>query len=445
MFTKVTKHITSLVLIVLTFSGCSTYYQKTQSAERALVSKNYENAEKIIIKNKFLSRKRNTLLYYLELGKMEHLQGKFEESNKHLNLADDLIESYRNLFDMALGATVNPAMQSYRAEGHERILIHYYKALNYLQLNQMEDAIVEARRIDLNQTQAEADASGKWKKYGKDPFGLILMGMIYEADHDYNNAFIAYRNAKEAFEKDETGIYKNQFPHTLEQDLARTSKYAGMNYATKQIVQPLNHGEAIIFWENGLAPIKEEKNLFFSLNKKDGKYFFVADNLVIPANYNFEEKDKDFKPSDIGILRIAWSKYMERPTQNKSAQITVNGQKQGQFQIIEDVSALAFQIERDNYFKELAKNLVRLTIKKVTELSLSQQNEYAGLALGLVNAASEKADTRNWQSLPSQIHYTRIPLQEGMNSIKITCGNGEIFEYNINGNGRTIFRNVITY
>lgn len=445
MFSKLLTYLISLILIVFSLMGCSTYYQKTQSAERALVAGNYEDAEKVIHKNKFLSRKRNTLLYYLELGKMEHLQGKFEESNKHLNLADDLMGTYRNLFDMALGATVNPALQSYRAEGHERILVHYYKALNYLQLNQMEDAIVEARRIDLDQSQAKADASSKWKKYGTDPFGLLLMGMIYEADNDYNNAFIAYRNAKEAYENDETGIYKGQEPLSLEQDLARTAKYSGMNYNSKQKVNSMPNGEAIIFWENGLAPVKDEKNMFFTLNKKQGNFFFVSDDLVIPANYDFEDDDEDFKPSDIGILRVAWSKYVQRPFQQKTVEVAVNGKKQNQFQLVEDVSALAFQIERDNYFKELAKNLVRLTIKKITELSLAKQNEYAGMALGIANAASEKADTRNWQSLPSQIYYTRIPLNKGMNTIVLTCSNGEVFKYNIEGNGKTVFRNIVTY
>ncbi len=444
MLKKAIGHIALWLLIVFGMQSCATYYDKTQSAERALLNHNYDQAEKVILKNKFLSRKRNILLYYLELGKMEHLQGKYEESNRHLNLADDMMDNYRNVFDMALGATVNPALQSYQAEGHEKILVHYYKALNYLQLNLLEDAVVEARRINLTDNQNDADASGRWKKYGTDPFGLILMGMIYEADNDFNNAFIAYRNAKEAYEKDETGIYRGNRPVTLEQDIARMAKYSGINYATNQTVQDMPHGEAIIFWENGLVPVKEERNLFFTLNKKNGSFFFVSEDLVIPANYNFEEKDEDFNPDDIGLLRVAWSKYVQRPFQNKTAQLVVNGQSHS-FQLIEDVSALAFQIQKDNYFKDLAKNLVRLTIKKVSELALTKQNEYAGLALGIANAASEKADTRNWQSLPSQIHYMRVPLQQGTNTIKVTCSNGQVVEYTVQGNGQMVFRNVVTY
>jgi hypothetical protein len=309
----------------------------------------------------------------------------------------------------------------------------------------IEDAIVEARRIDLTQTKNEDAVNGKYKKYGQDPFGLMLMGMLYEADKDYNDAFIAYRNAKEVYEKDETGIYRPNKPHTLEQDLVRTSKRAGIYYESKEELTAMPNGEAIIFWENGLAPVKVEKNLFFSLIKKDGAYFFISGDIIIPISYNFEEKDEDFKPSDIGLIRVAWPTYVQRPLNAQFASIKVNDGPLQKMQLVEDVSALAFQIQQDNYFKDLAQNLLRLALKKISELAVTEKNEYAGLALSIANAATEKADTRNWQSLPSAIHYTRVPLEKGLNVIEVITNNGQKYTYNIIGNGNTVFRNAVTY
>ena len=37
--------------------------------------------------------------------------------------------------------------------------------------------------------------------------------------------------------------------------------------------------------------------------------------------------------------------------------------------------------------------------------------------LGIANAISEQADTRNWQTLPNRISYTRLPLQPGKNEV----------------------------
>lgn len=444
MIFKAISHSVIYFTFAVMLVSCRTYYQKMDGTEKAIVSKNYDKAEDIVRKNKFLSRKRNLLLYYLELGKIQHLQGDFKASNLSLNNADLMMEEYRNLLEMAVGVTVNPAMQPYLAEPHEKILVHYYKALNYLQLGDIEEAIVEARRIDLSGTQNENDANGKDRKYGEDPFGLMLMGMIYEADRDYNNAFIAYRNAKEIYETDKTGLYIGRHPESLERDLVRTANFADLNYESTLLPVKLPYGEAIIFWENGLAPIKEEKNMFFSLNKENGSFFFVSDNIVIPVDYNFNKDNPDFKPSDIGLLRVAWSFYVPRGSKVQSAKITHNNVAT-QFYPIEDVSAMAFQIERDNYMKELGKNLLRLSLKKISELSLSQQNEYLGLALGIANVATEKADTRNWQSLPSTIQYIRIPLDKGTNTVNFTANNGETKTFTFEGTGRMYFRNIVTY
>ena len=80
----------------------------------------------------------------------------------------------------------------------------------------------------------------------------------------------------------------------------------------------------------------------------------------------------------------------------------------------------------------------------MAEIKLAEQNEIAGLALGITNMAMEKSDTRNWQSLPNQIHYARIPLKKGNNIIKMTLENGKTITLNVVGNGKMIFKNIAT-
>jgi hypothetical protein len=126
--------------------------------------------------------------------------------------------------------------------------VHYYKALNYLQLGNVEEAIVEARRLDLVSAQNLADANNKEKKYGLDPFGLIIMGLLYEVDNDYNNAFIAYRNAREVYLNDETGLFKGKMPSHLEEDISRMAAYSGIAYENAVPFDDKTNGEAIIFW-----------------------------------------------------------------------------------------------------------------------------------------------------------------------------------------------------
>ena len=60
--------------------------------------------------------------------------------------------------------------------------------------------------------------------------------------------------------------------------------------------------------------------------------------------------------------------------------------------------------------------------------------------------ASEKADTRNWQSLPHTIYYSRVPLAPGANLLKFNTSvpgkPGEAMDLAVEGNGSLQFRNL---
>jgi hypothetical protein len=437
-----------ILLVIAIAQSCATYYDKSKNTESALLASNYTKAKKSIESNRFLNKKRNTLLYHLEMGKIMHLNGDFDTSNFHFNKADDLMEEGNLLGDFAVSTLANPSLQKYRANDFEKIMIHYYKALNYLNLNKLDDAVVEARQLNLKEQALLIDKDSKSKKYSQDPFGLTLMGMIYEADNDFNNAFIAYRNAYEFYQESE--IFKDNIPFTLANDVNRTAKLSGINYQAKgqyDIQTKGEGGELILFWENGLAPIKKEKNLFFSLLKGNEKGLFIFSGangtIQIPVNYDFEANSGDFNPSDIGILRIAHAYYESRDVLNHHATLTANGEKIA-FNLGQDIEKLSFQIEKENYFKELAIRLIRLVVKKIAEIELTKKNEYAGLALAIANVAVEKSDTRNWQTLPNKIHYARVPLKKGENNIDLKMDNGKIISLKVIGNGKMVFKNIVT-
>jgi hypothetical protein len=68
---------------------------------------------------------------------------------------------------------------------------------------------------------------------------------------------------------------------------------------------------------------------------------------------------------------------------------------------------------------EFGKALARVALKKAAEHALKKENENMGAVLGLFNSLSEKADTRNWQTLPHSIYYARIPLPVGETTIRL--------------------------
>jgi len=66
---------------------------------------------------------------------------------------------------------------------------------------------------------------------------------------------------------------------------------------------------------------------------------------------------------------------------------------------------------------ELSKSLLKVALKKVTEHQIKKQSEVLGMLVKGINFVTEKADIRNWQTIPHSIYYTRIRLPEGMHQV----------------------------
>ena len=95
--------------------------------------------------------------------------------------------------------------------------------------------------------------------------------------------------------------------------------------------------------------------------------------------------------------------------------------------------------------RELATSLMRLALKQTAEYQVRKQNENLGALLSVLNAVTEKSDTRNWQSLPYSISYARVPLIEGNNQIELKTyspqksrDEREVFDFQAEA-GQTIF------
>ncbi|WP_222535229.1 COG3014 family protein [Pedobacter polysacchareus] len=470
--TKHTFRASIFIGLMLFLFSCSSYNDMITPYYKQMASGNYTEAMKELEKNKLLQKPRNKLLFLMEKGKTAHLMGDYENSNRYFNEADQLLENgLGGTMDAVVGTLVNPMNQVYKGEDFEKFMIHYYKALNYVYLGKPEDAIVEARRIGL-QSQEQGDKfNNKDSRYSKDAFSLMLQGLIYEYDGDMNNAFIAYRNAAEVYlnSKDQT-YYGTPMPEELKKDLLRTAAAMGFTAELQRFeailklkytpVQAPEGGELVFFWENGLAPVKEQEEFFFSLVKgEDGSLFFtnVGGTIIIPFSNGY---GSDFNVNSVQSLRAAFPKYVSRPPFFSSATLT-DGKTTVGFEKAEDINELAYKTLQQRFLKEMGKTLSRLAVKKSAEYVLRESSkgtgkngkdnsllEGLGFGVQLYSLLSEKSDTRNWQSLPASISYARIPLQKGKNTITLTLkasnGTEEIKTIEVMGTGRLQFYNYST-
>jgi hypothetical protein len=432
MITKRRKQLFFFLLFIFLTGGCATYYQQTQQFQQHITRGNFKNADQWLQRHQHEKEGKNKLLFYLNHGYVSWMLDNHKESNRHFSQADIIIEDYVKNYGLeALSLVTNPTIKPYKPEDFEAVMLHYFTALNYIHLQDYEDALVECRRINLRLNQLNDKYQDHKNRYQRDAFAHNLMGMIYEAAGDYNNAFIAYRNAYETYKEDYKEYFNMSVPEQLKKDLLRTAYLTGfqdeVRYYEKQFnmdynYQPKDHGEVIFFWLNGFGPVKDEWNIRFvkTPNPREGYVTLYSNQLNVSFPLYIGDKDKKEKEAfaNLRFFRVAFPKYVERKPVYKEAAIYCNNKKHT-FEKVQDINEIAFKTLKDRMLREIGNAILRIASKKALEALADEENENLGTLVNIVNTITEKADTRNWQTLPYSIHYTRIPLHEGQNTLTL--------------------------
>ncbi|MCB0597742.1 MAG: hypothetical protein H6557_14335 [Lewinellaceae bacterium] len=501
---KYTEILCCLALVWMV-SSCASFEQYRLLYNEKLEQSDLEGAARIIEKKNFYQKDRNKVLYYLELGALARMQGQLEKSNEYLNKADYLIEDRRaSLGAQGLAMVSNPRVLPYRTEYFENIAVHYLKSLNYLQLNDVSAARVEARRTNIRLQELNDAVPDKPLKYHDDVLGHITMGLSYEMNGEWNDAFIAYRNAAELFiEEGKVRPYMGvNMPEQLKCDLVRLARQIGFANEESYYSRLLNPscenedgpgGALALFWENGQGPIKEENMLGFNIlrNSSSSELRFVNNRMGLEYDISPQDYNQYNGFTGINNISIALPAFRNRDFPLRSAKATYFGGTR-QMEMIENLNQVAEQSLRDRFHRELAIALLRLAAKEALEASLrsietkkkdskedekeeqkegeekkkeedkkedkekkkeDQYSDTAGQILGgamdIINAITERADIRSWQSLPAEIFYQRIPLKKGLNEIKVTFYNqynqrAEEHTLTLYGQGGLVVRNLIT-
>src|SRR4051812_25178171 len=117
------------------------------------------------------------LLYYFELGMLQRMNGRYEESQKAWLAAQQVIETRgRSATDLLLSASsylVSDKVRTYEPHDYEKVMLLTYMALNQLALGRVEDARVAIKQtheleaqIALARAKALAEVEAQARKRG---------------------------------------------------------------------------------------------------------------------------------------------------------------------------------------------------------------------------------------------------------------------------------------
>lgn len=420
-----TAKILPLFALLCLSLGCSSY-----SMEKVRIAFEGGDFDAALIELDADGKGEAKLPYLFERGLVTHYGDQFDESNRTFELAeitsDDLYT--KSISREAVSLVTSDNLRSYAGSQYERLLIHYYRAFNYVYLNMPDDALVECRKAS-RLLQFYADADENYEFVGA-AFIAYLSGILYEWAGDWNDAFIAYRWAERAYKQ--YGSLGVPFPQDVGESLVRLAGKLGFQeeferyravYGEPSKGVP-DSGELILLYETGFVPPKIEENIVFPILKVDPIVQEDADRdekkvreysrkLVGRRNKQYREIEIEY------LLRVAIPAYRSnRPRIVGIDADTAHGSASGI--LVEDIEAAAMKTFESELPTIMLRTVVRGVLKYLGFRRANQQGEVAGRLVNLLNVVTESADTRSWQTLPNQIFLVRMRLPAGKHNITLS-------------------------
>lgn len=356
--------------------------------------------------------KNNELLELLDRGMVYHYAGHYQQSidalEKAKKIYDDLYT--KSLSKIAASWLWNDSSLPYAGEDFERVAINIIQALNFMALEQYEDALVEARNVDSVLTLINDRYNpGQKNIYAEDAFARLLMGIAYEWNggrQDMNDAFISYRKAHDIYEKDFFSNYGLRAPLVLNENVLTTAQWMGQ----RQLSQ----------WQHRFSDVS-----FVSLEEKQQ----MAEVYVLCYRGQIVNKlsSSIVLPGIDGLLtRVSFPKYRKsfQPKLELSVKVVSASGKSYDAGLskVQDFNAIARQNLEDRRLRILSKAVARpLTKQFLVEAIEDKVADKAGETAGeIFNYAgnvyllySEQADIRGWDTLPSEVYVARLLLAPG--------------------------------
>lgn len=378
------------ILCIVMLQGCATHAQKTADMRQLLQQGRPDMALKQLEKDAGTDE----VLGNMNRGILRRMNHDYEGSNQAFEAAKRRIEALyaTSITEQAGAVIINDETISFDGDRYEQVLIHAYKALNYIALGALDSARVEILQSDV-----------KMMEWGEtpeeDPFVRYLSGIVFEALGEKDDALISYRKAVQVYRnsKQRHGL---AVPNQLKQDLLRLLADLRLWNEYKQYQREFGMtgwkppstkgmGELIVIMNNGLAP-QRDQNVFQTWSHEMSLNIRVAvPHYPYPPAY--VNQVKLYADSD--------SRFLET---------------------VENIDGLARASLEAEMPLITTRAIARAVVKKKTEKEAGERgNGLMQLALLVVNTATEIADTRCWNTLPQEIQLGRLLLPAGSHDVRM--------------------------
>lgn len=400
---------------------------------------------------------RDRVLYGMDLGMANNVVGQYAESQKIFRDTDRAIERLytKSVTNILLAYQTNDLVMPYRGYPFERVMVNLVNSLNYAGTGDWNGALVEARKIrekliEYNRRYPEAAVApaqyanyagpaqrlldqrripynpSQLNHYTDDAFARFLSGVYEEAQVnsggvDYQNAFLSYKKALGAYEKNRV-LYGTPVPEFLGPALLRTAEaagrvnhlaqykkeYPGVSWVPSRTFEAMGH-VVFIGYNGRMYHLMSEKFAFpFPIF---GQIVLISMAFPKPVGGGTSVMGHDVQAVDA----------MSRPAGFARSELG------------ENVRAIGLTNFQDRMKRIVIREAIRAILKTTEQVIAQQQAGKSGGALGqfiaavvggVATYASDEADTRSWRTLPATFDYAQLDLAPGTYMIRVQTQGG---------------------
>lgn len=432
------------ILFLTILTGCGPSINRYALIEDSLRAHDPKRADAIVEQAENDYGAKSRVLYGMDRGMTLHLAGQYSQSNAVFEQAEEEIDKLytRKIRTETAAFFSNDTVLPYEGDPYEQVMVNVMKALNYAVMGQLDEALVEARRLD-NRLNVLADRVTDKDGYRDDGFARYLTGILYEATGDLNNAFIAYRKAYEAYDATR-GWARTPVPTALQADLLRTAEALHLTTELDEYRQKFQEttwkpsqdqsqlAQVVVISYNGRAPHKEDQFIDLPLSLNAIQLVLLNRGLGGQSHNRREQRAADSVLYGLNgrVVRVALPRLTLQKTTVAYDQIHLIAKNGGtvtaKTELAQNISSLAERSLSDRLPGITTKALARAAAKFAAAEAATRGAQAAagkdhavwvGLLVGLfahgLAVASEEADKRSWRTLPDEIHLARLWVSPG--------------------------------
>lgn len=331
-------------------------------------------------------------LYLLERGKVRLAAGMYDSAIVDLQAAEqrfDLIEGTISVGDALSSSLVSDASTEYVPEAHERILLNTYLLLSYLGADDREGAFVERNRVIRRLSDYLGTVTSDELAALDVPFARYVAAVMYEDEGRLDDARIEYAKVEE--------FYPEAVPWAVNSHLT----------------------EIVVLAEMGRAPILYSREIRGYFEKRNGNtygYFSLPGDggqMVVPLTSGLISGDVELGK----IFNFTFPEYVRVPRGAVYARPVVDGMEAGSAVMLDDLEGTAMEAFKRDLLSILLRSAVRTYLQLVVQNELDEEVGPIAGAVAKFFSAVETADTRSWQTLPSEIAVFRMEIEPGKHEI----------------------------